>query len=122
MSKGYSGFFSNTKGTTFDKRNPINKVDYNKAESIDVGKVNEVHEISSHGAVIKDIPNSVGQKYNEKGSIISERYYNNNGDAYLDIDYTNHGNSKTHPNVPHQHKIIINKKRIIREKGVKIRK
>lgn len=25
--------------------------------------------------------------------------------AYLDIDYTDHGNPKTHPTVPHEHSI-----------------
>lgn len=56
------------------------------------------------------------------GSLISERYYNDSGYAYLDIDYNNHGNPKTHPEVPHQHEIKIKGNNIRRKKGVKIRK
>ena len=51
-------------------------------------------------------PNSVTQK-TINGKITSERYYDENGNAYLDIDYTDHGNPKTHPIVPHQHLITF---------------
>ena len=37
------------------------------------------------------------------GKVITRRYYDKNGNADLDIDYTNHGNPKTHPKVPHRH-------------------
>lgn len=30
--------------------------------------------------------------------------YDNEGRAEKDIDYTNHGNPKNHPKVPHTHK------------------
>ena len=39
----------------------------------------------------------------KNGIIESERYYDEQGNPYLDIDYTNHGNSKAHPIVPHEH-------------------
>ncbi len=48
-------------------------------------------------------PNSVVKKISN-GYVVSERYYNNIGEAYLDIDYTCHGNPKTHPEVPHIHR------------------
>lgn len=34
----------------------------------------------------------------------SERYDEKDRKPYIDIDYTNHGNSKLHPHVPHEHK------------------
>lgn len=37
----------------------------------------------------------------EGGSIIG---YDKNGHAQKDIDYTDHGNPKEHPKVPHEHK------------------
>ncbi|MFT8352731.1 hypothetical protein [Clostridium saccharoperbutylacetonicum] len=49
-------------------------------------------------------PNSVTQKVDEDGNIIQERYYDGDGRASKDIDYTDHGNPKQHPNVPHTHK------------------
>ena len=48
-------------------------------------------------------PNSVVKKIAD-GYVLSERYYNEIGEAYLDIDYTCHGNPKTHPEVPHIHR------------------
>jgi hypothetical protein len=60
--------------------------------------LNESASISMYGA-----PNTVVQKV-KNGYLLTERYYNNKGEVYLDIDYTNHHNSKTHPCVPHIHK------------------
>lgn len=47
-------------------------------------------------------PNSVIKKV-INGYVVSERYYGEKGEAYLDIDYTCHGNPSTHPEVPHMH-------------------
>lgn len=53
---------------------------------------------------MKGVSNSVTQSYVD-GKFTQERYYDDNGNAYLDIDYSDHGNPKTHPSVPHQHHI-----------------
>lgn len=37
------------------------------------------------------------------GELIQRRYYDEKGRADLDIDYTDHGNPKQHPKVPHRH-------------------
>lgn len=52
-------------------------------------------------------PNSVIKKI-VGGYVVTERYYNSRGEAYLDIDYTCHGNPSSHPIVPHIHKWIKN--------------
>lgn len=123
MSKGISGFFLGTKAISIITKSPRNKIDYNRAESSDVKIVDEINKTTNHGVTIKNIPNSVNQHYNKRGTLISERYYDGNGNAYLDIDYSNHGNSKTHPIVPHQHRITIIGNKVIREEpGVRIRK
>lgn len=122
MSKGNNGIFKRTNVVALINKNPINKVDYNRAGSLDVETVNQVNKTTSHGITIKGHPNSVNQKHDKRGSLISERYYNDSGYAYLDIDYTNHGNPKTHPEVPHQHEIKIKGNNIRRKKRVKIRK
>lgn len=54
-------------------------------------------------------------KKNINGNLNSERYYDDDGKAYLDIDYTNHGNPKTHPKVPHEHKITFIDSKMHRE-------
>lgn len=48
-------------------------------------------------------PNSAIKKI-VNGYVVSERFYDEKGDAYLDIDYTCHGNPVTHPEVPHMHR------------------
>ena len=54
---------------------------------------------------IKSKPNSKLVRYCN-GKKIQERYYGENGIAKMDIDYTNHGNPKRHPNVPHRHRWV----------------
>lgn len=78
---------------------------FNEARSKDVGIVastNVVNKVGHTSLPIKGEPNSV-YILKENGKTIRERYYNEKGEPYLDIDYTNHGNNKEHK-VPHQHK------------------
>ncbi len=51
---------------------------------------------------IKAEPNSVRTLYHN-GIKIRDRYYDEDGYAKKDIDYTDHGNPKEHPKVPHEH-------------------
>lgn len=100
--KGYNNDYFG--GVSYNPK-PVNGVDYNTAGSSSVGQVDSVeiiigaHEMSTTGT-----PNSVGRNY-KNGKLNSERYYGPDGKGYLDLDYTNHGNSKTHPIVPHEHDI-----------------
>lgn len=121
MSKGNSQLFANTKGTSSSTGIITNKIDYNAAESSEVGKVDEIIKTTNHSIAIKGSPNSVIQKYDDRGTLISERYYDGNGNAYLDIDYSSHGNQQRHPIVPHQHRITIIDNKVIRKRGEKIK-
>lgn len=56
-----------------------------------------------HTIKIVSVPNSVTKKI-INGVVITERYYNNKGIAYLDIDYTDHNNRNAHPFGPHIHR------------------
>lgn len=76
---------------------------YNFKKSKLVKKVVVVKSINGRVSIPRlGTPNSVIKRIVD-GLIVSERYYNENGDAYLDIDYTCHQNPKTHPYVPHIH-------------------
>ena len=110
MGSGNSGLYSGATpspdgSSAKNDSGPVNQKDYNTAGSSSAGKVasvtktNDLHSVPSHG-----VPDSVSKNY-KNGKLDSERYYDKNGDAYLDIDYTNHGNSKMHPDVPHEHSI-----------------
>lgn len=123
MSKGNSNLFKKTKGLRHsnedEERGHIkvaNEDDdsYNSAGSDDVGRVDKVNVMDTTGnknklPLVSD-PNSV-TKNNKNGKPVQERYYDENGDVYLDIDYTDHGNSKKHPIVPHQHNWVKEKGR-----------
>lgn len=39
----------------------------------------------------------------KSGKVVQRRYYDKDGNADMDIDYTNHGNPKHHHKVPHRH-------------------
>lgn len=64
-----------------------------------------------HSIPTKNSPNTVIQKFDKNGNLTKERYFSGDGKAYVDIDYTNHGNAKRHPKVPHIHKWNWNDKK-----------
>lgn len=105
---------------------PDEGMDYNKAGSSDVRKVDKINKIDTTDnkdkLEIKGEPNSVTKNY-KHGRMIQEQYYDEKGDVYLDIDYTDHGNPKFHPVVPHQHNWYRNKlEEITRTQWRKIKK
>ena len=118
--KGYSSAFSNQNASTSNLNNGI---DFNPAGSKSVRNIESIQTISEkHSLPNSSCANSVIRNYKD-GKLSTERYYGENGQPYLDIDYTNHGNSKTHPVVPHEHKITVKNEKIIREKkGTAIKK
>ncbi|SFS41399.1 RHS repeat-associated core domain-containing protein [Marininema halotolerans] len=48
-------------------------------------------------------PNSSMDWIDKRGNLDTRRYFDENGDAILDIDFSNHGHPKYHPVVPHAH-------------------
>ena len=119
--KGYNSDY-NSSSETNSANLPQNGVDYNRACSNTIQNVESVYiSIDAHEVAQHSTPNSVTQNF-RNGILSTERYYDNKGNAYLDIDYTNHGNSKTHPNVPHEHDIWFdNDGKLHRGKDIKIR-
>ena len=103
MGSGMSGLYNNTYGGRI-----IDGIDYNTAGSTNVKLVNCKQQTSAHALPATNTPNSVIQNFRD-GKLLSERYYDKDGNAYLDIDYTNHGNPKTHKHVPHEHEIFLDK-------------
>lgn len=80
---------------------------YNPKKSSLVKKVQGIYS-APWGHKIPTIfkPNSVMKKI-VNGYIEQERYFDENGETYLEIHYTNHGNPKAHPRVPHIHQSKI---------------
>ncbi|MCQ2551105.1 MAG: hypothetical protein MJ146_02785 [Clostridia bacterium] len=125
MSKGISGLYEGTSGSKFDtpSSSPVNGKDYNPAGSSSVKKVDSVTKVDDlHKMPDRGKPNSVDQNYKD-GELTTERYFDEKGEPYLDIDYTDHGNSKTHPNVPHEHDVKLDEDgNIDRGKDKKVKK
>lgn len=67
-------------------------------------QIGEVHSIPYKGT-----PNSVFDNFKD-GALQRRRYYGNDGRTRLDIDMTDHGNSKEHPIVPHYHNWYLDEK------------
>ena len=61
-------------------------------------------------------PNSTQIQRDDKGKVVRIRYYDEKGNAYKDVDYTDHNRPDVHK-VPHTHIIEIGNK-IDRKKGV----
>ena len=69
--------------------------------SIDKAKAipkTKAHKIPEKG----EKPNSQIHRLDKNGNLVLRRYYDKNGYAKKDIDFTAHGNTKTHPKVPNQ--------------------
>lgn len=125
--KGYNSDFGNdengengeaNKGTASD---PVNGEDYNTANSSSVKAVDSVViTANQHTMPVIGSPNTVVKNYNN-GKLNTERYFDKDGKPYLDIDYSDHGNSKTHPVVPHEHDIQITKGKLHRGKDRRIK-
>ncbi len=74
------------------------------------------NNIYPHRLPIKDKPNSKIEQKDDYGNVVRIRYYDENGNAYKDVDYTDHGRPDRHK-VPHTHIIEIGNN-INRKKGV----
>lgn len=85
-----------------------NGILFNTAGSSSIQQVDSQQSVFDvHSLPMNGTKNSVTKSYRD-GKLEQERYYGENGKAYLDIDYSDHGNPKVHPVVPHQHHITWN--------------
>ena len=97
-----SGEYTDKPSSCVPPKNIIGKYNFNSSKL--VKRVDNVsREEAGKNIPTHFVPNTVIKRVlNDR--VLSERYYNENGDVYLDIDYTNHKNPKTHPVVPHIHR------------------
>lgn len=95
----------------------INQFNYDKKIDDLIHSLILKNKIHPHSLPIRDKPNSKIEQYDDTGKLIRIRYYDENGIAYKDEDYTDHGRPDRHK-VPHTHIIIINDNNIIRKRGV----
>lgn len=70
----------------------------------DEGKTSKHSTSTSKSLPTHGAPNSSVDRVDKKGNVIQRRFYDKNGRATKDIDFTDHGNPKKHPKVPHEHR------------------
>ena len=122
MGAGYHGGFGKTAGNNKHQNSNGGKLPTTNPPTFNSSGSKSVKTVSSytssnnaHKVPMTSTPNSVHISY-KAGKAHSERYFDGKGNAYLDIDYSNHGNPKMHPLVPHEHTITIVNGNFIRNK------
>ncbi|NLL80604.1 MAG: hypothetical protein GX234_12630 [Clostridiales bacterium] len=78
------------------------KVTSNLGKEIDITPSSN-HSTVSNNPGPKGTPNSSVDILDDAGNVATRRWYDSNGNTYRDVDMTNHGNPKTHPEHPHEH-------------------
>jgi len=89
----------NDKGKSKTDKEAVNT---NKGNEIDITPT-ENYSSSDKNPGPKGKPNSSVDILDKNGKIKTRRWYNSKGNAYRDVDMTNHGNPKKHPEFPHVH-------------------
>lgn len=77
----------------------------NAGRNIDITPARN-HGVTSGKGDLIGKPNSSIDILDKQGNLKTRRWYDKDGRAYRDVDMTNHGNSKMHPEYPHEHKWV----------------
>lgn len=96
--KGASGADKAGKGKEAPEGDTVTSNDGNTYDN----KPSDNHTTTS-GNPITGEPNSSTDILDKNGNVVRRRWFGSDGKQVRDLDYTNHGNSKTHPEVPHEH-------------------
>ncbi|MBD5463353.1 MAG: DUF4280 domain-containing protein [Lachnospiraceae bacterium] len=78
------------------------KVTSNTGNEIDITPSSN-HSTASKNPGPKGVPNSSVDILDNNGNVSTRRWYDSSGNAYRDVDMTNHGNPKMHSEYPHVH-------------------
>jgi len=89
-------------GNSSSSNNGINKIKTNLGNEIDINPSNNHSSVKGNPGY-NSTPNSSVDIMDSDGNLITRRWYNSNGKAVRDVDFTNHGNPKNHPEWPHEH-------------------
>lgn len=90
------------KGKQGNNSNSSTKVTSNLGNEIDITPSNN-HTTVTKNPGPKGIPDSSVDILDKQGNVVTRRWFDSNGNAYRDVDMTNHGNPKMHPEWPHEH-------------------
>ena len=97
-----NGSGNNSGGNKKDKKGDSETVTNNQGKEIDITP-SKNHTTSNKNPGYKGEPNSSLDILDKDGNIVTRRWFDENGHAIRDVDMTNHGNPKQHPEWPHEH-------------------
>ena len=78
------------------------KITSNLGKEIDITPSTN-HTTTTKNPGLKGTPNSSVDIVDSAGNIKTRRWFDSNGIQMRDVDFTNHGNAKLHPEWPHEH-------------------
>jgi len=82
--------------------------------------VNDFYDLKNHNHPHRlpniSTPNSTITQVDDNGKVVRIRHYDDKGNAWKDVDYTDHGTPEIHK-VPHTHIIEIIDNKIDRKRG-----
>jgi len=81
-----------------------NSVTTNKGNDIDITP-SANHSTTTTNPGLKGTPNSSVDILNKNGEVVTRRWFGPDGTQIRDVDFSNHGNAKMHPEWPHEHGI-----------------
>jgi hypothetical protein len=79
-----------------------NKIKTNLGNEIDITPSSN-HSTTTNNPGLKGTPNSSLDILDGNGNIKTRRWFGSDGTQTRDVDFTNHGNPKVHPEWPHEH-------------------
>ena len=88
--------------STVKKSGRKTKVTSNLGNEIDI-TTSTNHTTTTKNPGLKGTPNSSIDIVDSAGNIKTRRWFDSNGMQIRDVDFTNHGNAKLHPEWPHEH-------------------
>jgi hypothetical protein len=96
--------------TTQGRQLKVKKADIPKGKSRSIVAPKKASGVEKSVEIVKNskiptthTPNSIIRRVDNDGKLISERIFGPDGRVVKDIHYTDHGNPKQHPKVPHEH-------------------
>lgn len=95
LSKDTASLFSGNEGAE-------SKIKTNLGNEIDITPSSN-HSTTSNNPGLKGAPNSSVDILDGNGNIKTRRWFGSDGIQTRDVDFTNHGNPKLHPEWPHEH-------------------
>jgi hypothetical protein len=96
--------------TTQGRQLKVKKADIPKGKNRSIAAPKKASGVEKSVEIVKNskiptthTPNSIIRRVDNDGKLISERIFGPDGRVVKDIHYTDHGNPKQHPKVPHEH-------------------